>query len=590
MIILGVSAFYHEAACCLLKDGKWVAMAAEERFTRLKHDHRLPTHAFEYCLEKAGIHPGEIDCIAYYELPKQKLARQLFQAKSLLGQGDLSWLDAGQPLKAIRNHWGYDGNIRTYPHHMSHAASSFLLSGFEEAAVLVVDGVGEWATTSYGYGQHQTVVLDESVDFPHSIGLWYAAITAYLGFRVNNGEYKVMGLAPYGKPRYLKEMQQLLQTTPGPGFRLDMTYFDYVHGKRMFSQALVNLLGHPARKSSEPIEMFHKDVARSLQVHLEQVLLEKARYLHTKTGSESLCMAGGVALNCVANGKILRQLPFKRLFVQPAAGDDGGCIGAAALAHRDLNGGQAKVEPQTHVFFGPSWSNQHLKKILDDLHGDFEDYQGREEALAHRVAKALAEHKVVGLFHGAMEFGPRALGSRSILANPMDPTIRQKLNQLVKKREGFRPFAPSVLQAQASRHFDLDHSSPYMLETCQVRSNIDLPGITHVDGSARPQTVSKATSPRFHSIIQAFYEQTACPMVVNTSFNLRGEPIVCSPHHALRCAVLANLDFLVLGDFLLDLKQQPKLWETWASFDPQAKQLFRDVSGDALVQNLYSFV
>lgn len=590
MNIIGVSAFYHEAACCLISDGQLLAMAAEERFSRMKHDARLPTHAFHYCLREGGLHPGDIDCIAYYEQPRAKLSRQLSQAVSLRRDEDLGWLDSRQPLLALRDAWGYCGEIRCFPHHLSHAASSFYFSGFEEAAFLVVDGVGEWDTTSYGTGNLDGLDIFDRVRFPHSLGLFYAALTAFLGFRVNNGEYKVMGLAPYGKPRYLKQMRSMLHTESGGGFTLDMRYFDYVDGNRMFSPAMEALLGGQARKSHQPLTSFHHDVACSLQAVLEEVLLEKVGYLHQRTQADFLCLAGGVALNCVANGRIRREGAFKDVFVQPAAGDDGGCLGAAALAADQLSGKGLAPKRLTHTFFGPAYSRRECLAMLAGTGLPFVDFAGKEADLLEKVVAGLLRFEIVGWFHGRMEMGPRALGSRSILANPMDPQIRERLNARVKKREGFRPFAPSVLASEAVNHFDLATPSPFMLETCQVRSPLDLPGITHVNGSARPQTVDRETAPRFAALLQHFHGASGCPLLVNTSFNLRGEPIVCDPEDALICAVRANLDLLVLGDLLVEIKKLPRDWEVLAEYMPGLVKQPPSPRDQSLVDNLYSFV
>lgn len=562
-------------------------MAAEERFSRKKHDSGLPTQAFRNCLKQAGIHPGQIDCIAYYELPEKKLARQLSQGLAFRQANELSWFDCRLPLHLIRECWGYSGRLICYPHHLSHAASSFYFSGLQDAAVLVVDGVGEWDTLSYGKGSGAGLEIFEAVRFPHSLGLWYAAITAYLGFRVNNGEYKVMGLAPYGEPRYLAQMRDMVRSLDGPGLELNMAYFDYVSGSSMFSEEMERRLGQPARRSHEEVTGFHCDVAKSLQVHLEDILMEKAGYLHRQVGSKNLCLAGGVALNCVANGKLHREGPFENVFVQPAAGDDGGCLGAAALAQVTISGEPPGPRPMNHVFWGPGYSNRSLKRLLDATGCAYEDFQDREADLEARMAAALESFKIIGWFHGRMEMGPRALGSRSILANPMDPEIRDRLNAMVKKRESFRPFAPSVLETQSHHHFQLNYPSRFMLETCQVRSSLDLPGITHVDGSARPQTVTSEASPRFAALIAGFHRKTGCPLLVNTSFNLRGEPIVCTPQDALRCAIRANIDFLVLGDFVLELGRTPQSWSKLADYWPGPD---RHLERTGENHHLYTFV
>jgi carbamoyltransferase len=565
MNVVGVSAFFHESACCLLRDGRLVAAAEEERFSRVKHDPRLPVAAFRHCLAAGGIGPHEIDCLAYYELPREKLARQLWAGVPADSPPDRPWLDPRAPERALREGLGYEGPLRAYPHHASHAASAFLYSGFEEAAVLTVDGVGEWATTTYGLGRGNRVTAFEQVEFPHSLGLLYSTLTAYLGFRVNDGEYKVMGLAPYGRPRHVAALSRLIRSLPGGQFRLDMRYFDFVRGRRMDSPALAELLGAPRRLPHEPLADFHRDVARSLQAVLEEVLLEKVRWLHARTGAPDLCMAGGVALNCVANGRIRREGPFARLFVQPAAGDAGGCLGAAALACAELSapaGSGWRPEPLRHVFLGPRWSAAEIAELLAAAELAAEDYRGREAELLAAVAERLARRQIVGWFHGALELGPRALGARSLLADPRDPEARPRLNRLIKRREEFRPFAPSVLAEHAAEHFDLDHPSPFMLETCRVVSPLDLPAVTHVDGSARPQTVDPAEAPRYAALLREMGRRTGCPILVNTSFNTRGEPIVCSPIDALIAMARSGIDALVLEDFLVDRAALPAHWAT----------------------------
>ncbi|MCB1054666.1 MAG: carbamoyltransferase [Acidobacteria bacterium] len=566
MNILGLSAFFHESACCLLQDGRLVAAASEERFSRVKHDPRLPVDAFRHCLEAGGIDLTEVDCLAYYERPVAKLGRQLWSGTPASVAGG-AWLDPRGALRLLRERLGYDGPIRTFDHHASHAASAFFFSGFEEAAVLTADGVGEWATTTLGHGRGAHLELLAETQFPHSIGLLYSTVTAYLGFEVNDGEFKVMGLAPYGEPTLADRLSRLVRIGDGGRYALDTRFFAYPVGERMHSPLFEELVGFPPRRPGEPLEAHHHDLARSVQLVLESLLLELVDELRRRTGAEDLCFAGGVALNCVANARLLREGPFRRLFVPPAAGDAGGAVGAAALAHVELTGERPAVAPLCSAGLGPAFSPDHVAAVVRATDLPAEDYRGRTVDLLERVADALAERRVVGWFHGPMEFGPRALGARSILANPMDPGIRDRLNALVKKREAFRPFAPSVLAAQAGRHFDLDHPSPFMLETCQVRSALELPGITHVDGSARPQTVHPETSPRFAALLEAFHRRTGCPMLVNTSFNVRGEPIVCTPVDALFCFVDAGLDLLVLEDFVLrreDLPAElPELLAPW---------------------------
>jgi carbamoyltransferase len=464
----------------------------------------------------------------------------------------MPWLDALRPQREIREALGWDGPLLVFEHHLSHAASAFDYSGFDDAAILTVDGVGEWATTTYGRGSAAGIELFEQVEFPHSLGLLYSTITGYLGFRVNDGEYKVMGLAPYGQPRYLEQMRALLRSEEGGQYRLDLSYFDFLRGTRMHSEKLAELLGGPQRAPESEITQRHQDIARSLQVVLEETLLEKARWLHERVPSPNLCMSGGVALNCVANGRILREGPFQRLFVQPAAGDAGGALGAAALAHAQASGARKPRERLRDVYLGPSYSGDDVAALLRSLGVAGLDYRGRQADLIEAAVDRLMAGRVIGWFHGAMEFGPRALGGRSILADPRDAGMRERLNRLVKKREAFRPFAPSVLLQHAAAHFELDHPSEFMLETCQVRSPLDLPAITHVDGSARPQTVDPARAPRYAALIEAFARRTGCPLLVNTSFNVRGEPIVCSPTDALITMAESDIDCLVLEDFVVD--------------------------------------
>jgi carbamoyltransferase len=593
MNVVGISAFSHESACCLLRDGRLIAAAEEERFSRVKHDPRLPVGAFRYCLSAGGIGPHQIDCLAYYESPVEKLARQLWAGVPAAAPGGLPWLDPRRPERALREGLGYDGPLRIYPHHASHAASAFLYSGFEEAAILTVDGVGEWATTTYGRGQGSRLDAFEQVDFPHSLGLLYSTLTSYLGFRVNDGEYKVMGLAPYGRPRHVAALSRLIESLPGGQFRLDLGYFDFVRGHRMDSTALAELLGAPRRRAGEPLGEFHRDVAASLQRVLEELLLEKVRWLHARTGAADLCMAGGVALNCVANGRIRREGPFSRLFVQPAAGDAGGSLGAAALAWSELSGG-GRPEPLRHVFLGPRWSAAEVAALLAAAALPAEDFRGREAALLAAVAERLARHQVVGWFHGAQELGPRALGARSILANPRDPEAWPRLNRLIKHREDFRPFAPSVLAERAAEHFDLDHPSPFMLETCRVTSPLALPAVTHVDGSARPQTVDAANAPRFAALLRELDRRTGCPIVVNTSFNTSGEPIVGSPVDALLTMARSGLDALVLEDFLLDRAALPAHWTAllpaWEERRTSAFAAGAAAGSGILPADLYTFV
>jgi len=569
--IIGISAHYHDAACCLLRDGALVCAVEEERLSRVKHDPRLPWRAFRSCLEQGGITLPDVDCVAYYEDPTKKLARQIWMGLQpdsspetrgrIYGRLPAS---LGRVEREIREGLGYEGPIEILDHHLAHAASSFYYSGFDEAAILTADGVGEWATTTFGRAGGSEIELFEEVLFPHSLGLLYSAITAYLGFEVNEGEYKVMGLAPYGTPRYVEQMMALVAPGEEGQYRLNLEYFDFLGQERMFSDRLVDLFGAPPRPPESELLPFHQDVARSLQLFLEEVLLDKVSFLHKRVGSRNLCMAGGVALNCVANGRILREGPFSNLFVQPAASDAGGCLGAAAVAHVRLTGERPRQGRLDHMYWGPVSSSQDVADLLAATSCQALDFRGRTEELIEATVDRLAEGKVVGWFQGRMEFGPRALGARSILADPRSPEMRDRINALVKMREGFRPFAPAVLAERAAAHFDLDHPSPFMLETCQVVSPLDLPAITHVDGSARVQTVDPQASPRFAALLERFERRTGCPVLLNTSFNLRGEPIVCTPADAILCFVRSQIDVLVVEDFLLDREQVPARWSDLA--------------------------
>jgi carbamoyltransferase len=555
MNIIGISAFFHDSACCLLQDGKITAAVEEERFSRIKADPALPRLAVKYCLDTAGISIGDIDCIAYYENPEKKLARQLWSGVLGTSPDILKTIKPNMVEREIRNTFGYDGPIKFADHHMSHAASSFFFSGFEESAILTVDGVGEWATTTYGIGNNNQIDILEEVAFPDSLGLLYSTITSYLGFGVNDGEYKVMGLAPYGKPLYLDKMRLLIEMKEKGQFRLNMCYFGFLAGNKMYTEELCELFGRPPRDDDAELETFHADIAKSLQVLLEEILIEKSYYLHELTGSDNLCMAGGVALNCVANGQVLRKGPFKKLFVQPAANDAGGAIGAAAAAHMEMTNTRPAYERLSSPYLGPSYSSKQIHKLLQSTSLEYLDCTGDTERLLAITAQHISEGKVIGWFQGKMEFGPRSLGARSIIADPRNETMRDRINSMVKKREGFRPFAPAVLDHKAAEHFDLDHDSPFMLETCQVISSLPLPAITHVDNSARVQTVHREMNPLFFDLITAFDKLTGCPIVLNTSFNIKGEPIVCSPEDAVKCFITTDIDLLVIGDFIIQRDQ-----------------------------------
>lgn len=550
--IIGISALYHDSACCLVQDGKLKYAAEEERFSRLKADDAIPRMALKYCLKEAGIGINDIDCIAFYEDPTKKLGRQLWSG--IWNRSDVlrKKFRPGWVEQEIRDILGYEGRIEFFDHHLSHAASSYHYSGFDNAAILTVDGVGEWATTTYGTGNGADIDLWEEVSYPHSLGLLYSTITNFLGFEVNEGEYKVMGLAPYGKPTHVNQVRQLIKILGDGKYELNLEYFDFLEESRMFTDRFADLFGKPARVKGVSVDQEHMDIARSLQVVLEEILIDKAAYLYRKTGSENLCMAGGVALNCVANGKIIKNTPFKNLFVQPAANDAGGALGAASLAYTKLSGEPMKPGKLGHVYLGPRYEANHVRKVLESTSLRYHSFEGDQETLVKETAARIAEGKVIGWFHGRMEFGPRSLGARSILADPRDTEMRDKINAMVKKREGFRPFAPAALDSEYRKHFDIDHESPFMLETCQVISPLDLPAITHVDGSARLQTVTRNSNPRFHHLLEAFNELTGCPILLNTSFNVKGEPIVCSPEDAINCFISTNIDVLVVEDFIID--------------------------------------
>jgi carbamoyltransferase len=574
--IIGVSFGYHDSACCLLQAGALVSAVQEERFTRVKNDATLPTNALQYCLRQGGITIADVDAIAFYENPEQKLSRQAWMAfipdmapdrrKAIAAR-----LVAPHPERVMRECWGFEGPMEFVGHHLSHAASSYYFSGFDEAALLTVDGVGEWATTTYGRGTGSRIECFEQVDFPDSLGFLYSAITGYLGFEVNEGEYKVMGLAPYGRPKYAEKIRRLIDVEPGGQYRLNLHYFGFLHEDGMFTHALCDLLGQSARVRESPLSAFHMDVAASVQVVLQDILLEKVKYLYSRHPSENLCMAGGVALNVVANAHCRRNGPFENLFVQPAAGDAGSALGAAAVAHLRLTGARPDHQVLRHAYLGPEEKSADVRKTLHASGAKFHDFSGDEPTLLAFAADRLAAGDVLGWIHGRMEFGPRALGARSILADPRRPEMRDRINALVKMREGFRPFAPAVLEKEAHLHFELDRPSPFMLETCRVISPIDLPAITHVDGSARVQTVDEQSNGRFARLLRAFERRTGCPILLNTSFNLRGEPIVCSTVDALRCFLRSDIDVLIVEDYAIERAGIPRGWVDLDRFDLDAE-------------------
>jgi carbamoyltransferase len=566
MYILGLSCFYHDSAACLLADGVPVGAAAEEIFTRKKHDSEFPRSAIRWCLGKAGIDMSKVHAVAFYDKPLVKFERMLVSHISTFPRsfpqfvkGMPSWFATKLRLdKLLREEFDYRGPILYGQHHLSHAASAFYCSGWEEAALLTVDGVGEWATTSWGVGRDRKIDLLGEIRFPHSLGLLYSAMTAYLGFKVNSAEYKVMGLAPYGEPNYVDNIKQLIHIRPDGTFRLDMRFFTFDHAMRMYNAGFEKVMGQPSRALGDgPLEQFHKDVARSLQAVVDEVMVKLATTVVEKTGVKKLALAGGVALNCVANGHILRQSPVEDVFVQPAAGDAGGAMGAALWAWHDLldKPRQWKME---HAYLGPSYTEDQIREGLDAA-GAVYRRLGRQ-ALLDQVVDLLDQSMVVGWFQGAMEWGPRALGHRSILGDARHPEMRDIINQKIKMREGFRPFAPTVLEEEVGRYFELDRPSPYMLLVAPVRpEHGNLPSITHVDNSARIQTINRRQDELYYDLIDAFRKKTGTAVLINTSMNVRGEPIVNTPEDAWRCFMRTEMDALAIGPFLLLKPDQPRV-------------------------------
>jgi carbamoyltransferase len=605
--ILGLSAYYHDSAACLVRDGELVAAAQEERFTRKKHDEEFPHHAVAYCLREAGIRMEDLDYVGFYDKPLLKFERILENYLGVAPKGLSSFLTAmpvwlkeklftGDALR--RELGGYEGKLLFTEHHESHAASAFYPSPFQEAAVLTMDGVGEWATSSYGIGRGKDLELLAELRYPHSLGMLYSAFTYYTGFKVNSGEYKVMGLAPYGEPRFVdKILNEVLQLKEDGSFKLNMDLFNYLHGLTMTNGAFDKLFGGPPRQPESELTQREMDLAASVQVVTEEIMLRMARHVHRETGMENLCMAGGVALNCVGNGRLLREGPFKRLWIQPAAGDAGGALGVALAIYHKVLGNErhrngATLDTMKGSYLGPAFSDDEIEAFLKDI-GALYDRLPTDQMIA-RTAEALAQEKVVGWLQGRMEFGPRSLGCRSILGDPRSRKMQSIMNLKIKFRESFRPFAPSVLREHVADYFDLDCDSPYMLLVAPVSSSrripmtdeqqrlfgidklnvvrSDLPSITHVDYSARIQTVHAETNPLYHALLTRFRELTGCPVLVNTSFNVRGEPIVCTPKDAYLCFMRTEMDTLVLGSFVLDKSRQPELksdvdWRTQYQLD-----------------------
>ncbi len=594
--VLGLSAFYHDSAAALVVDGRIVAAAQEERFSRIKHDASFPLHAVQYCLRQAKLDAGQLDYVCFYEKPLLKFDRLLETYLAYAPRGFGSFLAAlpvwlKQKLflrREIRN--GLDGRFRkqiVFPeHHESHAASAFFPSPFEEAAILTVDGVGEWATATLGIGQGNKIRLTHELRFPHSPGMLYSAFTSFCGFKVNSGEYKLMGLAPYGKPRFADQIREhLLDLKPDGSFRLNMQYFNYCAGLTMFSRRFERLFGGPPRRPESPLTEREMDLAASVQVVTEDILMRMARQVHRHSGQKRLCLAGGVALNCVANGRLVREGPFESIWIQPAAGDAGGALGAALFTwHQLLDNERVPQQPdsQQGSWLGPAYEEDEIQQSLDRVQASYEKLPD-DNALCRRVAEALATGQVVGWFQGRMEFGPRALGARSILGDARNPTMQSAMNLKIKFRESFRPFAPAVLRDRVGEYFETHQGedSPYMLLVAPVRSEhrttltaeqqqlegLDklqvprstLPAVTHVDGSARIQTIDARRHGRFHQLLKAFESLTGCPILINTSFNVRGEPIVCRPEEAYRCFLSTDIDVLVLEHFVLEKQRQPKL-------------------------------
>ena len=596
MRIVGISAFYHDSAAALVVDGRIIAAAQEERFSRKKHDSRFPHHALAYCLQEGGITLGEVDYVAFYDKPFLKFERLLETYLAFAPRGFRSfrmaiplWLKEKlfqkqllrDELRAFDPDFDWEGRLLFTEHHQSHAASAFFPSLFEEAAILTMDGVGEWATGSVAHGRGNHLEMRKELHFPHSLGLLYSAFTYYTGFKVNSGEYKVMGLAPYGEPKFADLIfDRLIDLKPDGTFRLDQSYFDYCTGLRMTNEKFDALFGGPARKPQELLDQRHMDLAASIQAVTEEIMLRLTRSLAAETGAENLCLAGGVALNCVANGKVLRDGKFKRIWIQPAAGDAGGALGAALAAYHLHKGEPRHLDNQLDAMngadLGPGYGDDECASRLEQAGARFARLDG-EQAI-ERAAGDLADGKALGWFQGRMEFGPRALGNRSIIADARSASMQSALNLKIKYRESFRPFAPAVLREDVSEWFELDSESPYMLlvadvaehrrraMTAQERAlfgidklNVprsDIPAVTHVDYSARVQTVHTETNPRFHALLSAFKRRTGCPVLVNTSFNVRGEPIVHTPEDAFRCFMGTELDVLAIGNLYLQKSEQ----------------------------------
>ena len=591
MYILGISAYYHDSAAALIKDGKIIAAAQEERFTRKKHDHDFPKNAALACLKEADIEVDKIDHVVFYDKPITKFDRLLETYLSFAPRGWRSfrlamplWLGLKLYLpKIIRKELGWKGKVLFTEHHESHAASAFFPSPFKEAAVITFDGVGEWATTSWGQGSGNRVTIREQISFPHSLGLLYSAFTYYTGFKVNSGEYKMMGLAPYGEPKYMDAiLSELIDLKDDGSFRLNMKYFNYCAGLTMTNGYFDQLFGGSPRRPESELSQREMDIAASIQKVTEKIILRIGRHVHQKTGQSNLCMAGGVALNCVGNGRLLRDGPFSNIWIQPAAGDAGGALGAALTIWHHFLGRPREIkgpeDKQFGSYLGPAFTAAEIKSFLDQNGSSYRELTDAD--LYDEITTRMENGEVTGWFQGRMEFGPRALGARSIIGDARNPEMQKKMNLKIKFRESFRPFAPSILLEHVSEWFDLDRESPYMLLVADVKQekrisitahqqklfgisqlNVprsEIPAITHVDYSARVQTVDGKFNPRYHQLIKWFYQKTGCPVIVNTSFNVRGEPIVCTPEDAYRCFMRTEMDVLVMENFVLLKGEQPE--------------------------------
>lgn len=592
MYILGISAYYHDSAACLVKDGEIIAAAQEERFTRKKHDFNFPFQAIRYCLNAAGISSNDLNYVAFYDKPFIKFERLLESYLTYAPIGIKSFIKAmpvwlKQKLwtkELLKNDLGYDGDVIFPEHHESHAASAFFPSPYQEAAFLTIDGVGEWNTTTYGIGKDNTIEIMGNMDFPHSLGLLYSAFTYYTGFKVNSGEYKVMGLAPYGEPKYVDLiMNELIDLKEDGSFRMNMKYFNYCVGLTMTNRKFDKLFGGPARKPESQVTQKEMDLARSVQDVTEEIMMRMARHVHQQTGQKNLVLAGGCALNCVANGKILQEGPFEKIWIQPAAGDAGGALGSALFAWHQFLDNKREADNvndfQRASYLGPEFSDEEVAAFLSEAGATFEKVDRIQ--IPRLAAELINSEKVIGWFQGRMEFGPRALGSRSIVGDSRSKNMQTVMNLKIKFRESFRPFAPSVLVEHVSDYFAIDRESPYMLlvapvlEEKRVNSQPEnkqlfgieklkvprsvIPAITHVDYSARIQTVDKKNNGLYYDLIKEFHNLTGCPVIINTSFNVRGEPIVCSPKEAYTCFMRTEMDYLIMGSYILDKQKQPAL-------------------------------